>query len=63
LLPLVSQQIVHLETCSLRDTYVYKPYVLRPYNLHAEFERSKTTTFGKLALFTLFIFLFEALVK
>ena len=54
LLTLVSWQIVHLETYSLRLLRL-QPYVLRPYNLHANFERSKSTTFGKPALLDLFI--------
>jgi len=49
LLTLVSWQIVHLEIYSLRLLRL-QPYILRPYNLHAKFERSKSTTFGKPAL-------------
>ena len=38
-------------------------YVLRPYNLHAEFERSKSTTFVIRPLLNYFILLFEFIVK
>ncbi len=60
--PHLSQRFVQLETYSLRLLRL-QLYVLLLYNLSAEIERSKTTTFGKLALLDLFILLFKTFVK